>query len=496
MVDSTTNIGARGTGQVTNEPQVGDIGGQDVRPSLGTKIKQAFTSFGNKVANFFKGVGEKFDNWKAARAEAREQAAVGRAKEGAKEAATTLLSDMKSGNFTQGTMDSMNTLVRNARRANPDNPQAVIKEATLSAAKEMEFGDVHQMAKTDFTAFGQRLEHVYQQHLERHIIITERLNDSGIGSGQTAQEITDAGTLYCREMTEAVSSMKAGVKETIVNEFRDRAGGLVDIAEDGRISKSVDNSRIIVGGVEGSVSGVERIKMSSESYLQKAKTTDKPTMLGDVHVAEKAKGDWHRMHITIDSGDGQPFNMEGVNEDNKDALEADCAKSLHTLTGSDNATVVVSSMIHQYGWRDVVHQFASADGEKFVDLRATPKGYGDVQVDTGQGLETFVRPGQIGDAQYTVTKNGDGDFVIDVDWTYVSTSMSSKENQEKLQLSPDNPTYGRSLDTDPDPTVTAVKVHMTSQIVISGEQAHQGNLVLKDSSSMHHDISGKIHLPD
>ena len=97
----------QGTGQhiptagADHTAPAGEVGGQEVRESIGSKIKQAFSDFGSKIASFFKGIGDKYTAWREARAEAQQQARQDRASNSIKANARILLTDLQANQPTR-----------------------------------------------------------------------------------------------------------------------------------------------------------------------------------------------------------------------------------------------------------------------------------------------------------------------------------------------------------------------------------------------------------
>jgi hypothetical protein len=281
-----------------------------------------------------------------------------------------------------------------------------------------------------------------------------------------------------------------GAKETRISDLRNLVGGLFTIGDDGSISGTVNNAPPPFQDSHGGP--IESLQSHGQGRLDSILT--KPNNLqqvGNQTILSSAGGDWHRMNIVINNN-GSSYNtkLEGDTSLIPTKLETSVNK-MTEMTGSEKATLVLSSILHQYDLREMVHNFPLPNGEQ-LDLRPIQKGYDQAEVRLPNGqTQVFDSPGQIGEAVFNVSRTPNGDFKIDVNWDYLSIALrTNPDNNTKVD--PGNPMHGATTDEDSAKVPNCIKVNMTTSFVVSGTDANNGRLVIQPGGTFQHTFSGTV----
>lgn len=502
---------------VDAQPEVGQMGDHEVRPGLGTRIKAAFAEFGTKVADFFKGIKTKYDNWQEGRA-------VNAARTEATQAASLVASDLGAGRVTTDTLKSLDVLRQKAERAGED-PAAMFKTAVESLPEDQKQtavrADFDGMAIAMKGSVTMRLTDMAERWDTMHTLRFSNTNGDDWRSEITRQHgVIDT-------FMDGISGVASDIRNERNNHIARILDGVIDVdMETGHVDKVFDDQT----GVPRSISGrlpaprevhgpqhtfgsvIEETGKGSvgeiTEYVEEKRLREgsgmepiaKPTGVheaGGTYVTSKAAGDWHRMNIMLEGEtdtDGETYctRLEGDTSDIPTRLALSADKMTH-LTGSEKATTVLSGVLHQYQLREFVHYFDGEDGT--VDLKPIPGGFerAIVELPDGNVLE-FDNPGQIGDATLTVSRLPNGDYKIHVEWQYLSTRVDKDRNPELVD--PEDSGYRPNTQEEASQVQKCLLVDMSGDIIVKGDAAREGRLEIDPSTELRRHVTGTITLDD
>lgn len=484
MVGEVGGMGVRmgGVGNVDQQQDVGGLGDQPVRQG-GGGVMRTLNAFAGKVKAFFQDIGTKFTEWKQARTEQRQQAALQRATDRVDSALKKVTQDMQAGAVNGRTLDKLSAALTNARKIDGQNPQEVLKERFVEVLRGQDSAALRDLAKMDFDGLKTALKQIVDLRVDRAVQLAEGLSRNGMGDGDTTG-MRQGGTRIKQEIDQMVDALRSGVGESRKERFEEAVGGLFALGQDGRINTVRPDLSISSPG--GPIAPEDYLVMAATGNMGDALT--KPTMILDVPVHKYAAADWFRMDIDFQRPDGQVVNSRPGSSDEEEAKLEDCALALYEIAGGDDTTTtVLSGLINQHGWRDVVHVFAG-EGGQIVDFKPLPGGYDRATVQGPNGPVVTDDPGQIGDAKFTVSRNDDGDYVITVDWTMLS---NGPDGDELEIMSPGNPLFRPQQGEEGRP-INALGIRMQGTLVVSGEAAREGRLELTGDSGLQYHFTGKF----
>lgn len=484
MVGEIGGMGVRagGVGNVDPQQDVGGLGNQPVRQG-GGGVMRALSAFAGKVKAFFQSIGTKVTEWKQARSEERQQAALQRATNRVDSALKKVAQDIQAGAVNGRTLDKLSAAMTNARKIDGQAPQEVLKERFAEVLRGQDSVALRDLAKMDFDGLKTALKQIVDHRVDRAVQLAEGLSRNGMG-GNDSGEIRQGGARMKQEVDRMVDALRGGVAEVRRQRFEEGVGGLFPVGQDGRINAVRAN--LSITSPNGPMAPEDYLIMAATGNMGDALTN--PTMILDVPVHKYAVADWFRMDIDFQRPDGQVVNSRPGSSDEEEAKLEDSALALYEIAGGDDtATTVLSALINQHGWRDVVHLFAGQGGQ-LVDFKPLPGGYDRATVQGPNGPVVTEEPGQIGDAKFTVSRNGDGDFVITVDWTMLS---NGPDGDELEIMSPDNPLFRPQQGEEGRP-INALGIRMQGTLVVSGEAAREGRLELTGDSGLQYHFTGKF----
>lgn len=465
-------------GATVNQPQ---IGGEQVQPGGFGAIRRALSDIGHKIQDFFSGIATKFENWQEGRA-------IKQATSKANQAAESLVSGLANPGSRPDTTAQLDALMKYSARVNPDDPdgfaRGLIKDKILELPQDQRSGVIDK----DFKTLGNDLKAINHQRIDQLVDMETKLSVNGlvdeISDGKALKQSSD------QKIDKVTGLMTQGAKDARISDLRDLTGGLFNIADDGTISGSITNAPAPFNG--GPSNPIKALESHGQGRLDSIQT--KQNTLHDVgkhKILSSAAGDWHRMNIVLNNnGSSYSTKLQGDTSLIPKKLETSVDK-FNELTGSDKATLVLSSVLHQYDLREMVHNFPLPNGEQ-LDLRPIQKGYDQAEVRLPNGqTQVFDNPGQIGEAVFNVSRTPNGDFKIDVNWDYLSIAVrTNPDNNTKVD--PSNPMHGAMTDQDSAKVPNCIKVNMSTSFVVSGVDANNGKLVIQPGGTFQHTFSGTV----
>lgn len=461
-------------GQV-NAPQ-GQLAGRQVTPGTGDRIKSALTGAAHAVRDFFSGLPTRYDNWQAGRAIAHSHRSADRA-------ATELVDNLRQGMVSAENLGLLQTLAKHSGRVDPQNPDALAQRLVglkLSALPPKERVAV---LCADLSAIASSAKALAGQQIDDLANMLDSLGEAGlVGQGDADKTRNNAGGVHKR-IDDAVVLLRDRFGAERVNDFKAIGHGLIQVDSNGHVTGTSVNAP------PPKVDGFTPTAQSTAAMLIEAKGNDRlQSLTGDQAAAvhSVATADWPRMNIIWDDGHGGQYNTK-----TNDA--ADSVAKMRAFTGSDEATKVLSCILHQHEVRTIVRAITAPDGT-VVTFQPPPKGY-DAQVTDSSGhVQRIKNPGQIGDARITISKTAAGDFEVNVDWDYLSTSVVVTQDNASQIVDPGNPTHA-SVDSAEQQTVNCLKIKLAGQFTVSGDHARQGRLGILPGSTFTHTFSGALAMP-
>ena len=266
-------------------------------------------------------------------------------------------------------------------------------------------------------------------------------------------------------------------------DVRDGAHGIFTVGGDGSVNQTRQD--VMISRAGGALSPTDVIRQSGEHFLSKAETK-----VGDITISDKSKADWPRMDFTFKTPDGDYNTKHTGSSNTANEKIAESVAVARQFAGTDQATKVLSSVLNQYGWRDLTSSIAAEDGTQ-VNFRPLPRGTPFADVHTPDGVIRNESPTkQITGAHFVASKTEDGNFKITMDWTIVSNGPSEGGGFAKINsFHSENPTSSSAGDISG--AQSALSVTVTGEIIISAEAAHRGELDIT-SGAFEHTFQGKV----
>ena len=462
--------------------QAAELDGHTVSKSLGTRISEGWNNFTSKISGFFDSVSSKYNDWKQARADA----VIERQQEAAKGAASEIIGSLKDGRLVEA-YQSFTQLHSVAENLQPENPRAFVSEKLQEAASQLSTQDREAIRLHDFKEDGERLVRDHSAHAVRSLHISEGLVKSGLMSvSDLSAEINFIEDVKS-EIPTALKLVKNELKGQALADVRSVSQGLFPVADDGTVNTTRNDVQIFRG--DHNETPGEVLKHTGENYLTKGSFES----IDGVDVSTKAVADWPRSNINFVDGDRTHNTTNTGGPDEAPAKVAESVAFAREFTGSDEATKVLSSVVHQYGWRDLSSKMVNDDGQ-VVRLTLAPKEYAFANVHGSDGVRQVDNPGkQVGGAEYTVTKTESGDFKVAIDWELLAVGIKD-ENGNTVLFDPRNPIHAANTDEEKASGISsALSIQLDGEILISGEAAARGELELLDST-FEHTFTGKLTL--
>lgn len=140
------------------------------------------------------------------------------------------------------------------------------------------------------------------------------------------------------------------------------------------------------------------------------------TQIHGIDVSNQAVSDFWRMDMTIDHGGGayrtRADATEGQHERNAAVVD-----ELRQFTGNDNATSVLSTVLTQNLSRPLLECFCDANGDR-RDYAINQGKLGEQMYRGVDGVERMINPPGIGDMKLEVSRDNNGNFVVEAKWDY------------------------------------------------------------------------------
>lgn len=459
---------------IGNQPQ---IGGAPVQQGGFGAIRRALSDIGHKIQDFFAGIATKFENWQEGRA-------IKQATTKANAAAESVVAGLVNPGINPDTMGQLDSLMKYSARVNPGDPDGFAKQLLKDKAMELPPDQRSSLSSTDFKALGDNLKTLQDSRIDQLVDMEARLEDTGLGGGVSDGKQLKANA-HARIDT-SIGILSDVGKEVRLTELRELGKGVFTIDNSGFVSGTVTNAKMSPQLTQGGAQNpIELILDDGKQKIAPGKTTQVDVGGVQIPINNKALADLPRMNFQFDVN-GSQYNSKTLDANSS-------VGQLRQFSGSDKATTVLSGVMGQYPLREVVTSFEGENG-KAVLLKPIPNHYGKAEVHLPNGqVETFDKPGQIGEAKISMSKLPNGDFKVDVDWEYLTTTVTNGGDLGKFDNK--NPTHGpNSPQEGAGVTLNCIKVHMTGSYTISGSEANKGNLVILPGGSFQHSFSGKIGL--
>ncbi len=462
--------------------QAAELDGHVVSKSIGTRISEGWSKFTSKISSFFDSISSKYNDWKQARAEA----VVARRTEAAQTAASEVLSNLKDGNL-ENAYEGFKQLHDAGKNLQPDDPRGFVAEKLQAAAAQLSTGEREAIRLHDFIGDSDQLVRGHSVRAERSLHVFEGLVKSDLMSvSELSSEINFIEDLKS-EIPAALKLVKTELSNQALSDFRGVSHGLFQVGEEGDVSVTRDDILISLGS--HNATPTEVLQQTGETHLTKRSFDN----IGGVEVAAKAVADWPRSNINFVDGNSSHKTTHTGDPDAAPAKVAESVAFAREFTGSDEATKVLSCVLHQYGWRELASQMVNDDGN-LVRFALAPRNYAHADVHSSDGVRQVDKPGkQIAGAEFTVTKTENGDFKVTIDWELLAVGIKDS-NGENVLLDPGNPTYAAVTDEEKASSIpSALSIQLDGEIVISGEAAAQGELQFLDSN-FEYTFTGKLTL--
>lgn len=500
----------------SNQAPVGGVGqarlgGAPVQHNASGGIRRALTDFAHKVQSFVSGLGTRFENWKQGRA-------LEAATRQANAAADTLVDAMKAGTLGPSSSAAFEALQQASTRADAGYPTALAGQVLSAKLAALPQAERTKACFADFGALGAAMKSVGGQRIDAAHTMMRKLADAGLSEPPTGNPQAQKAKLESG-IDSFVAAAKDAVRGQRLSDLQAFAKAAFAIAPDGQVTGTVTNGRLpdelirgspppraAHGSVHTAASLIEarcqgRIDLNTAALTkpQAERTKDESSKIfpthGGIQVSSQAVGDFHRMNFNIENN-GQVFNtrLPPGSNDRIQSNVVDSVNALRAFAGSDAATTVLSAVTHQYDLRDIVRMFAGPAGET-VALKPLPNGFDHAQAKLpGGGVETIDNPGQIGDAEITLTHTPAGDFKVIVTWDFVGASLS--DGGEDLPVDPSNPRYAPNSAAEKAVVPNVLKIALSGSFVISAADAAAGRLRIDPTSAQFQQtVSGRLAVP-
>lgn len=508
----------QGRQSVSSQPPVGGVGqhqlgGAHVQQSSTGGLRSIVSGIARSVQAFVSNLSAKFDNWKQGRAL---EASTRRADA----AADTIVTAMKDGTLSPSSSAAFDALMKASTQADANHPMALAERAVSAKLAALPQAERTKACFTDFDTFGTGMKALTDHRIDAADVLMTELADVGLAPASTVDPQA-AKARAGAEIDNLVGVLKGAARDQRLADLQSFSKGAFTIATDGQVSGTVVNARVpdelssgspppsaAHGTIHTAVSLIEarcqgRIDSHNAAAAKNpaARTPDDKKRLFPQHngipVTSQSVGDFHRMNINIDNN-GAIFNTK-LPPNSNDRISTNVNNSvtaLRNFAGSDQATTVLSAVTHQYDLRDLVRTFSGPSGET-VEFKPLPKGFDHVQaLLPGGAVETFDRPGQIGDAQITLSHTPAGDFKVSVTWDFLGARLIS--GGEEVPTDPSNPRHAPNIDDAAARAVVpnVLKIQLDASFVVSAADAAAGRLTIDPTSArFQQTISGKMAVP-
>lgn len=493
-IDGTTTNST----QTTALDQPANLGGQTVEKSKGNPLR-ALADIGRSIVNFFRELPSSISAFFQKRSEASEMKAQQRYAEQFGSAAKSLFEDLKKGDAPTGRiLDNLNAMLKNAGRIDAQDKAGVIDTFIEKLLSEVPDLDLEKLALCDLDKLKSNVGTQVENNAKDVGDLNDTLATFDLAGDyeKTAKTLSSDTDTRVRDLEQLVDSLKSGLREERLNRFAEKLGPSIPMDDNGYIDTTMTTARVNVEGTKIQ-SPIEWVVSSANGKLEKhAEATIKPEING-VKITSEALADWHRINIEFKTPDGNSTTSRAIGGASsiKERQEAS-ANALRQIVGdNDNATVIVSSLLNQNGWRDLVRGVIDPNGHE-VKFRALPNGYDSATI-KGQGGDVVVdEPGQIGEAQFSIERDPNGDFKISVNWTFASNGIVPDGGfNAVLPMDKRNPTSKALNSTDASKPINALGVEFSTTITVSRTEAEQGRIGILGNPVCSHRIFGQYN-PD
>ena len=283
----------------------------------------------------------------------------------------------------------------------------------------------------------------------------------------------------------------AAIKTTI-STAQKIAGNVLNISEQGEVTGTFTHVTSNISHVLGDGKPTDFASYLEErsNTLLKGSNESFKTING-ISIPNKHADDVYRMHFLIGDEGYDTYKSGFSNTSEQDAHLKRSVGKLRALTGSDEATGVIASALHQHFLRDTVRGARNDKGQE-ISFSPVGSGYEDVRIYKPDGNYESFDSKQIAAARVKVTKTDEGNFRFDVKWPILAKEIHA--SGEKLPINPKNPKFSATTKEEGKIPFIAIKSELAGCFIISGDQARKGEMKIV-SSDLVQNVSGMINKP-
>lgn len=459
-----------------------NLGGQDVK--AGTTVpKRETTSLGQSFLNFVKSIPAKISTFFEGIAAKREENAKQASATSIGKSLKSITNEVLSGNITKRTLDNLASMEKHAAKIDNNNPKAVLSEMMTTAFASLPTGDLKKLASTNFSALGDQLSDLVDRRFDKYDDLDNALADSLPSYKRKGNDDVTAPNpreLAKSDLKDRLGALHDAVGEARFDKFEATAKGIFKVDDQGFISgggvnrliHTPEGAKTAPDVLAGICDGISRRSQEGEGHR-----------VGTARISDKAKADFPRMNIMFDRPQGGPL-LTRITDDNNPTPD-EIGNAIHGITGNnDKASVVLTSMLTQNGWTNLITDHVGDDGS-YVPVLPVAKNYVHSINTPGQTI-ILDNPGQISEAKFFVSQTDDGDFKIEVNWLASSSSIGL----DREPIAPDTPT--RANITEEVKSTNTFAVKMTATVILSKTEADLGNLSFVTPPRIEHEFMGRF----
>lgn len=418
-----------------NQTPGAELGGHNVQAGNGRSVGKAISDFFSGIKDAITGLKDRISNYFEQRKVTANQ---DKFEDSTNQFFATLHRDNTS---PKDVLSSMQKMLRYAGKISDDAPTKILDTFRAKLGELSSYDQETLVAKLSDPALKQGVMDTLDERIQWSNELNSILHEQGLVE---RQDITVEGNAFKQSIQSLFTGFEAEV-QGIVQQGRqaklDHVQNLmpsgVNVGQDGEVTGTIqittvpNNTSTLIGDAGRPVKDVYTQK--GENALQGSLVTiDNLDDLDDQQITSQAEKDLYRLDLEIPVSAENVYKSTDDKEEDPKTRNKTIVRNLRDFSGSDEATTVLSSILTQSSLRVFHDSLPKPDGSESL-LTFGANRQGSVKMPDGSIIDLGVLK-NYGGAKLSLSKNDQGNFQLDINWTMYPTETGRGYGKEPLPL--------------------------------------------------------------